>query len=124
MRIEHGPEYVRIKERLRIDSGRVSKTYPLRRWIDMRKRGYLCGENHLHVDTIQLAPMLVGEGLDFGTSLTWWRGPDPQRPIPAGEGRMRLLEFAGRKVPTSIYDAELEYSWGAAYIQNLPAPCR
>jgi hypothetical protein len=122
VRIERGPEYVRIKEHLRISSGSASKTYQLRRWIDMRQRGYLCGENHLHVDSVQLAPMLVSEGLDFGTSLTWWRGPDERRPVPKGEGRVRLLEFAGHKVPTSIYDAELEYAWGAAYIQNLPAP--
>lgn len=122
VRIEHGTEFVRIKERLQIHADSVSKTYPLRRWIDMPKRGYQCGENHLHVDTIQLAPMLVAEGLDFGSSLTWWNGPDPERPIPAGEGPARLLEYAGRKVPTSVYDVELEYKWGAAYIQNLPAP--
>lgn len=122
VRIEHGLEYVRIKERLRVSSGGESRTYRLRRWIDMKKRGYHAGENHLHVDSVQLAPMLVAEGLDFGTSLTWWRGPDQRRPIPAGEGRVRLLEFGGHKVPTSIYDAELEYTWGAAYIQNLPAP--
>ena len=122
VRIERGLEFARIKERLRIGPGSMSKTYQLQRWIDMRQRGYLCGENHVHVDTVQLAPMLVAEGLDFGTSLTWWRGPDRQRPIPPGEGRVRLLEFAGRTVATSIYDAELEYSWGAAYIQNLPRP--
>ncbi len=121
VRVERGPEYVRIKERFRIGSDSESKTYRLRRWIDMRQRGYMCGENHLHVDTVQIAPMLVAEGLDFGSSLTWWRGPDKLRPIPTGEGRVRLLEFAGRKVPTSVYDAELEYAWGAAYIQNLPA---
>lgn len=122
VRIERGAEYVRVKERLSIDSGGASKTFWLRRWIDMKQRGYLCGENHLHVDSVQLAPMLVAEGLDFGTSLTWWRGPDERRPIPEGEGHVRQLEFAGRSVPTSIYDAELEYAWGAAYIQNLPTP--
>ncbi len=122
IRIERGPEYVRIKDRLRIGSDNARKTYRLRRWVDMKERGYLCGENHLHVDSVQLAPVLVAEGLDFGTSLTWWRGPDAKRPVPQGKGRVRLLEFAGCKVPTSIYDAELEYAWGAAYIQNLPAP--
>lgn len=121
IRIERGLEFVRIKEQIRIGSGAESKTYRLRRWVDMKQRGYLCGENHLHVDSVQLAAMLAAEGLDFGTSLTWWRGPDPQRPIPEGKGAVRLLEFAGREIPTSIYDAELEYAWGAAYIQNLPA---
>ncbi len=123
IRIERGPEYVRIKERLDLTGKAASKkTFRLKRWIDMKQRGYLCGENHLHVDSVQLAPMLVAEGLDFGTSLTWWRGPDSRRPVPEGTGRVRLLEFAHRQMPTSIYDAELEYAWGAAYIQNLPAP--
>jgi len=121
LRIERGTEYQRIKEKVQIQ-GATEKTFQLRRWVDMKRRGYLCGENHLHVDTKKLAPMLVAEGLDFGTSLTWWRGPDPERPIPAGEGRVRRLTFAGRTVPTSVYDAELEYDWGAAYIQNLPKP--
>ena len=122
IRIEHGPEYARIKQLLNVQNDREARTYRLRRWIEMRQRGYLCGENHLHVAAARLAPMLVAEGMDFGSSLTWWRGPDPLRRIPAGVGRVRELQFAGRKVPTSIYDAELEYSWGAAYIQNLPAP--
>ncbi len=64
----------------------------------------------MHVSSELLAPMLVAEGLDFGTSLTWWCGPDSRRPIPDGDGRFRLLEFAGRRVPTSIYDAELEFA--------------
>ena len=122
IRIERGLEYVRIKEQFKLSAGSNSKTYRLKRWINMKERGYLCGENHLHVDSVQLAPMLAAEGLDFGTSLTWWRGPDERRPIPSGEGPIRVLQFANRKIPTSIYDAELEYAWGAAYIQNLPAP--
>lgn len=121
LRIERGPEFVRIKQKLRVAES-TTKTFVLRRWIDMPNRGYKCGENHLHVATQQLGPMLVAEGLDFGSSLTWWRGPDALRPIPAGEGSVRVLKYAGRQVPTSIYDAELEYAWGAAYIQNLPQP--
>jgi hypothetical protein len=121
LRIERGPEYVRIKESMRI-LGDTSKTVQLHRWVNMERRGYLCGENHLHVETKKLAPMLVAEGLDFGTSLTWWRGPDSERPIPAGAGPVRPLTFAGQTVPTSIHDAELEYDWGAAYILHLPLP--
>jgi len=121
LRVERGTEYVRIKESVQVH-GATTKTIQLVRWVNMQRRGYLCGENHLHVDTKKLAPMLVAEGLDFGTSLTWWRGPDQERPIPAGDGIVRRLTFAGRTVPTSVYDAELEYDWGAAYIQNLPKP--
>jgi hypothetical protein len=122
LRVEHGLEYVRFKERIDVPATGVKKTVRLRRWVNMKQRGYLAGENHLHVDSKQLAPMLAAEGLDFGSSLTWWRGPDAKRPVPAGEGRTRVLTFAGRSIPTSIFDAELEYAWGAAYIQNLPAP--
>ena len=122
LRVEHGLEYVRFKEWIDVAAAAEKKTVQLHRWVNMQQRGYLSGENHLHVDTKQLGSMLVAEGLDFGSSLTWWRGPDPRRPVPAGDGPIRLLSFAGRAGPASVFDAELEYAWGAAYIQNLPAP--
>ena len=56
------------------------------------------------------------------SSLTWWNGADERRPVPAGSGKHRTLHFAGREIVASIYDAEREYHWGAAYLQNLPAP--
>jgi hypothetical protein len=105
LRVEHGLEYVRFKEWMVVAQTDVKKEVQLRRWVNMQQRGYLTGENHLHVDSKQLAPMQAAEGLDFGTSLTWWRGPDAKRPVPPGEGRTRLLAFGGRSVPTSIFDA-------------------
>ncbi len=122
LRVEHGLEFQRFKEEIDIPPSGVRKLITLKRWIDMKKRGYLCAENHLHVDAQTLGPMLIGEGLDFGTSLTWWNGPDSLRPVLPGSGRTRMLKFADRQVESSIYDAELEYGWGAAYIQNLPNP--
>lgn len=35
--------------------------------LAMRKRGYLCGENHPHVDSASLGPMAIAEGLDFAS---------------------------------------------------------
>ncbi|MBC8868775.1 MAG: CehA/McbA family metallohydrolase [Planctomycetes bacterium] len=122
LRVERGLEYVRFKQEIKATAPETTKIVTLRRWIDMRSRGYMCGENHVHVAPAELGPMLVAEGLDFGTSLTWWNGPDARRPIPAGSQRVSTLEFAGQSVPSSVFDAELEYGWGAAYIQNLPAP--
>jgi len=122
LRVERGLEYVRFKQEIEVTALETTRTVTLRRWIDMRSRGYLCAENHIHIAPAILGPMLVAEGLDFGTSLTWWNGPDARRPISPGSQRVSLLKFAGQKVPTSIFDAELEYGWGAAYIQNLPAP--
>jgi hypothetical protein len=120
IRVERGTEYRRVKRKIQATGPRNQVTVRLNRWVNMRERGYLCGESHIHIDSQVLGPLLVAEGLDFGSSLTWWRGPDPLRPVPQGSGPLRLLEFAGQRIPTSIYDAELEYDWGAAYIQNLP----
>lgn len=122
LRVERGLEYARFKQQIEVIAPQTTRTVTLRRWVDMRSRGYLCGENHVHVAPAELGPMLVAEGLDFGTSLTWWNGPDARRPIPAGSQRVSPLEFAGQSVASSVFDAELEYGWGAAYIQNLPAP--
>lgn len=123
LRIDRGPEYPRVKEQLEASGAETKYRVRLNRWINLRERGYLSGENHLHVAADRLAPMLVCEGLDFGNSLTWWNGPDAKVPPPtAGSGPIRDLSFAGRVVPTSIYCGELEKVWGAAYFQNLPSP--
>ena len=122
LRVERGPEFTRFKSRVVVSESGLDRTIRLGRWINMRERGYLCGENHLHVDTVALGPMAIGEGLDFGSSLTWWNGPDERRPVPVGAGRTRVLRFAGREIVASIFDAELEHSWGAAYVRHLPGP--
>lgn len=123
VRIERGPEYVPIKQAIEIPAeGRHEEAVKLNRWINMRSRGYVCGENHLHQSIPELAPQLVAEGLDFGTSIQWWNGPKYEP--PAGTGFVRDLEFAGRRVPTSVYDVELEYIWGAVYILGLPEPLK
>jgi len=122
LRVERGPEFSRFKGGLEIREPVTKKKVVLKRWIDMKKRGYLCSENHFHVPSGSLGPMAIAEGLDFASSLTWWNGPDERRPVPSGSGKHRVFHFAGREIVASIYDAELEYAWGAAYIQNLPAP--
>ena len=81
LRVEHGLEFQRYKAEIDVSASGAQKSITLKRLIDMKKRGYLCAENHLHVDAQSLGPMLIGEGLDFGTSLTWWNGPDSLRPV-------------------------------------------
>ena len=122
VRIERGLEFRRFKSRVVVPANGLNETVRLTRWINMHDLGFLCGENHLHVDTKSLGPMTIAEGLDFGSSLTWWNGPDLRRPVPSGDGRTRILEFAGREITASVHDAELEHPWGAAYIQYLPNP--
>jgi len=93
LRVEHGLEYVRDKRQLDVTAPETTAVVTLRRWIDMRSKGYLCGENHIHIGPGNLGPMLIAEGLDFGTSLTWWNGPDARRPIPPGSQRVSLLRI-------------------------------
>lgn len=121
IRVEHGTEYSPYRKTVSIaDKSPQVISIPLQRWIDMHKLGYVCGENHLHVSAEALAPQLVAEGLDFGTSMQWWNGPkfDP----PKGDGFERILRYAGREVPTSVFDFEIEHEWGAAYATGLPRP--
>ena len=123
VRIERGLEYSPFKETFEIAGPTIVKTVTLNRWVDMKERGYLSGENHLHVDSVKLTPMLAAEGLDFGTSMTWHNGPgnDWCLPVPPGQGNTRSLEYAGWVTPTTVYDGEVEYSWGAIYFLNLPS---
>jgi len=122
VRVERGLEYSPIKETFQMGGSDFAKTVTLNRWVDMQKRGYLSGENHLHVDSVMLTQMLPAEGLNFGTSMTWHNGPgnDWCLPVPPGEGNTRVLEFAGHGIPTTVYDGEVEYRWGAIYFLNLP----
>ena len=53
LRIERGPEFVRIKQKLRVAES-TTKTFVLRRWIDMPNRGYKCGENRSEEHTSEL----------------------------------------------------------------------
>ncbi len=120
LRVERGLEFVRHLERFQLARAHSVKRIVLKRWINMKALGYLCAENHVHVACDKLGPMAIAEGLDFGSSLTWWNGPDARRPIPEGAGKQCQLHFGGHTIQASVFDAELEHGWGAAYIQNLP----
>jgi hypothetical protein len=121
-RIERGLEFVRHRERLDLTDGDVEKQIVLKRWINMKQLGYLCADNHVHLASQLLGPMAIAEGLDFGSSLTWWNGPDQRRPVPQGNRKQCQLHFGGHDIRASVFDAELEHGWGAAYVQNLPHP--
>ncbi len=121
VRVERGTEYSPARRSVDVaEIGTTECPIALTRWVNMRERGYSCGENHLHVPVEELAPQLVAEGLDFGNSLQWWNGPKYQ--APPGSGFIRTLEFAGRLVPTSVYDVEIEHEWGAVYLTGVPEP--
>jgi hypothetical protein len=47
--ILHGAEHVGIRDSLTVKSGGlIERTYTPRRWVDMRKRGWYSGDDHVH----------------------------------------------------------------------------
>ncbi len=121
VRVERGTEYRPIKTTIKVpDTGTVRFEAGLERWIDMRARGYVSGENHLHVKPTEAPVMPAGEDLNFGTILSWWNGPREQ--LPADWKWATDLSFGGATTPTSVFDAEVEHAWGAVYIIGSRQP--
>ena len=119
IRVERGLEYRPALETVELREGEVTThQIELQRWINLRERGYVCGENHIHQTAGILGPKLAAEGLDFGTSMSWWNSHRLE--VPTGFGWKAELSFAGTSIPTSVLDAELEYSsWGPVYLIGL-----
>ena len=121
VRVEHGLEYQPEKQTIRCKTGQTTRqVIKPTRWINLRDLGYVCGENHLHVPAEELGPLLVAEGLDFGTSMQWWNARRFE--VATLGGPLRSLKYAGKTVPTSIYDYEIEHDWGAVYVIGQPTP--
>ncbi|MFH1071709.1 MAG: CehA/McbA family metallohydrolase [Candidatus Glassbacteria bacterium] len=120
LRVERGKEYERVRRFIDLPAQGLELTEKLRRWIDTGGRGYVCAENHVHLEATACAAFCAAEALDYGTSLQWWNRP--QYGVPDGEGHVREIEFAGIKVPVTIYDVEVEYQWGALYAVGLANP--
>lgn len=121
LRVERGTEYRPVIQTIKIQAGQtLGHKVKLERWINMREHGYVSGENHLHVPIDKLSAMLAAEDLDFGTSLSWWNGPKSD--VPGKPGWVRNLQYVEERIPSSVYDAEVEHSWGAVYLIGLPKP--
>ena len=121
IRVERGTEYRPSIQKIEIKAGQTLRhKVKLERWINMWEHGYVSGENHLHVPIDKLSAMLAAEDLDFGTTLSWWNGP--KLDIRTEQSWARELQFRDERIPTSIYDAEVEHSWGAVYLIGLPKP--
>lgn len=122
LRVERGMQYTRYKKDIQIKSQGLKLQVELSQWADMKSRGYAIGENHSHVPSAILGPLLAAEDLDFGSSLTWWNGERENMPVPQGPAHQRPMTYANSTVTSSVFDAEIEHPWGAVYIQNLPKP--
>mgnify|MGYP001045582943 CR=1 FL=1 len=121
VRVERGTEYRPVIESVRVEDGKtVRHEVKLERWIDMGRRGYVSGENHLHVPASKLGAMVAAEGLDFGTALSWWNGPRAE--IHSGAECVEEMHVGDEAIVASVCDAEVEHSWGAVYLIGLKEP--
>ncbi|MCK5469970.1 MAG: CehA/McbA family metallohydrolase [Cyclobacteriaceae bacterium] len=121
LRVERGKEYERVKRNIDL-SGKDSEEIKivLKRWINMKERGYLSSENHLHRSVWDVAAMCAAEDLDFGTSLQWWNYP--RFGVPNGDGNVQDLPFDGISTLITAFDVEVEEAWGALYMIDMPNP--
>ncbi len=118
VRVERGTEYRPVIQTINIQAGQtLGHKVKLERWINMRERGYVSGENHLHVPIEKLSAMLLAEDLDFGTTLSWWNGPKME--ISGERGCVRDQQYSNDTITCSVCDAEVEHSWGAVYLVGL-----
>ncbi len=118
VRVERGTEYRPVIDKIEIKAGQtLRRKIKLDRWINMRERGYVSGENHLHVPIDKLSAMLAAEDLDFGTTLSWWNGPKME--ITGERGCLRDQQYSNDTITCSVCDAEVEHSWGAVYLIGL-----
>ena len=121
IRVERGTEYRPVIQTIKIQAGQtLGHKVKLERWFNMQEHGYVSGENHLHVPIDKLSAMLAAEDLDFGTTLSWWNGP--KLDIRTEQSWARELQFGDERIETSVYDAEVEHSWGAVYLIGLSKP--
>ena len=81
--VSHGFDYAPAREAIKAAEGRrIAKKFFLRKWVDIRKLGWFCGDNHWHLRHDDLSPVpglenppdwkyarlvLLAEGLDYGT---------------------------------------------------------
>ncbi len=121
LRVERGKEYRRIKKYLKFHGRKlVAEEIKLVRWINMKARGYLSGDNHMHKPPAEVVAYVVAEDLDFGSVLSWWRGPEFS--VSPDGGFLRKMHFGDVTVPVSVYDVEMEDDWGATYLFGIRQP--
>jgi hypothetical protein len=75
--IEKGKEYLPITERLDIPaSGKVEKTFRLKRWIHMTRLGWFSGDMHVHAQLPDVATLMQAEDLNIALPMTVWHIAD------------------------------------------------
>lgn len=70
--VERGKEYFTEVRKLHLTDAAVEITIPLRRWINLAKRGWYSGDTHIHRTLEELPNTMLAEDLNVTLPLTYW----------------------------------------------------
>lgn len=70
--VERGKEYFPITQAFTVVDKPISLVLPLKRWINMAKRGWYSGDTHVHRSLQDLPNIMLAEDLNVSFPLTYW----------------------------------------------------
>ncbi len=118
--IERGPEYRRATGTISVaDDSRGPETVVLHRLTDLNRRGWWCGDVHIHRDPEVVPLLMASEDLNVGPILTVWnqRNHWSNRELPG-----QLVQEVGENRWIHLLACEDERKGGALLYFNLSSP--
>jgi hypothetical protein len=109
--VERGKEYFPLSRPITIGNEAVQESFPLRRWINMPRRGWYSGDTHVHRKTEELPNLLRAEDLNVAFPLTYWVTEAFAAPRTAARSARDALEPKVVAVDTThvYYPVNTEY---------------
>lgn len=83
--IERGKEYLPLRDTIVVpanpgDSETLSRTFQLKRWVNLAERGWYSGETHVHRRIVELPNVMRAEDLNVAFPVTFWTTRSDQIP--------------------------------------------
>lgn len=110
LRVERGTEYRPEKREIEIHAGEIRhEKIVLRRWINMKARGWYSGDLHNHRNWEEMPQILLSEDLNLAPTLTKWVWDDRTISIvPVQQREERAIRTVDATHVYSIVDTEIE----------------
>lgn len=109
--IERGKEYLPLTREVLLGKDAVRLRLPLKRWIDMGKRGWYSGDTHVHRSMEELPTAMLAEDVNVAFPLLYWVNRAFQTPKESSRKPERDLD--PRPIPVDathvIYPRNTEY---------------
>jgi len=129
--IERGKEYLPVRDAIPVpESGRVEKTYRIKRWVSMNSLGWYSGDMHPHPPLKHIEDLMVAEDLNITVPMTRWRvggnrpgrlSEDPDLKTFLARADERGYVRAGKVRWFSVINEELESTTSALLVSHLGA---